>query len=190
MGFCLFNNVAIAAELAVRELAVGRVLIIDWDVHHGNGTAEIFAGSAEVLFASVHEFPLYPGSGRPSEIGHGAGEGLTVNLPVPGGTGDETWAGITEDVVLPIAREWAPQLILVSAGYDAHADDPSTAFSLSRLTDAGVLHQAPIGIFRQVDRPTYDDQARDQIATASAGQGDQREALASLISGGDTWTVV
>jgi 2-oxoglutarate/2-oxoacid ferredoxin oxidoreductase subunit beta len=74
--------------------------------------------------------------------------------------------------------------------HDAHADDPSTAFALSRLTDAGVLHQAPIGIFRQVQRPTYDDQARDQIATASAGQGNQREALASLISGGDTWTVV
>jgi len=74
--------------------------------------------------------------------------------------------------------------------HDAHNDDPSTAFALSRLTDAGVLHQSPIGIFRQVQRPTYDDQAREQIVTASAGQGDQRQALASLISGGDTWTVV
>ncbi len=74
--------------------------------------------------------------------------------------------------------------------HDAHAEDPSTAFALSRLTDAGVLHQSPIGIFRQVQRPTYDDQAREQIVTASAGQGDQRQALASLISGGDTWTVV
>jgi acetoin utilization deacetylase AcuC-like enzyme len=107
------------------------VLVFDWDVHHGNGTAEIFAGSGEVLFASIHEFPLYPGTGRPTEVGHGAGEGLTVNLPVPAGTGDETWVGMTEDVVLPIAEAWAPQLILVSAGYDAHADDPLAGCEVS-----------------------------------------------------------
>jgi acetoin utilization deacetylase AcuC-like enzyme len=134
MGFCLLNNVAIAARHAVAVHGLERVLVFDWDVHHGNGTAEIFAGSAEVLFASIHEFPLYPGSGRPTELGHGAGEGLTVNLPVPGGTGDDTWVGMTEDVVLPIARAWAPQLVLVSAGYDAHADDPLAG---CEVTDEG-----------------------------------------------------
>jgi acetoin utilization deacetylase AcuC-like enzyme len=124
MGFCLLNNVAVAARHATEEHGLERVLVLDWDVHHGNGTAEIFAGSGDVLFASIHEFPLYPGTGRPTEQGHGAGEGLTVNLPVPGGTGDATWLGMVQHVVAPLARSWAPQLVLVSAGYDAHADDP------------------------------------------------------------------
>ncbi len=124
MGFCLLNNVAVAARHATQEHGLERVLVLDWDVHHGNGTAEIFAGAGDVLFASIHEFPLYPGTGRPTELGHGAGEGLTVNLPVPGGTGDVTWLGMVQHVVAPIARSWAPQLVLVSAGYDAHADDP------------------------------------------------------------------
>lgn len=124
MGFCLLNNVAVAARHAVAAHGLERVLVLDWDVHHGNGTAEIFAGAGDVLFASIHEFPLYPGTGRPTELGHGVGEGLTVNLPVPGGTGDATWLGMVQHVVAPIARSWAPQLVLVSAGYDAHADDP------------------------------------------------------------------
>jgi acetoin utilization deacetylase AcuC-like enzyme len=144
MGFCLLNNVAVAARHAVRAHGLERVLVFDWDVHHGNGTAEIFAGSAEVLFASIHEFPLYPGTGRPSETGHGAGEGLTVNLPVPGGTGDATWCGLTEDVVLPIARAWRPQLVLVSAGYDAHADDPLAGCEVSDdgfARMAGAVHR-------------------------------------------------
>jgi acetoin utilization deacetylase AcuC-like enzyme len=144
MGFCLLNNVAVAARHAVRVHGVQRVLVLDWDVHHGNGTAEIFAGSADVLFASIHEFPLYPGTGRPTEVGHGAGEGLTVNLPVPGGSGDEVWVGMTEEVVLPIARDWSPQLILVSAGYDAHADDPLAGCEVSDegfARMAGAVHR-------------------------------------------------
>ncbi len=139
MGFCLFNNVAVAARHARDRYGVERVLILDWDVHHGNGTAEIFAGTDEVLFCSIHEHPLYPGTGRPAERGHGRGEGFTVNLPVPGGSGDATWTAMVEQVVLPIARSYAPQLLLVSAGYDAHEADP---LATCRVSDGGFARMA------------------------------------------------
>jgi acetoin utilization deacetylase AcuC-like enzyme len=124
MGFCLFNTVAVGAAHAIAECGAERVLVLDWDVHHGNGTAEIFDGSADVLFASIHQSPLYPGTGSPGEIGTGAGEGYTVNLPVPPGAGGDEFLGLVQDVVGPIALDFSPDLIALSAGYDAHADDP------------------------------------------------------------------
>jgi acetoin utilization deacetylase AcuC-like enzyme len=124
MGFCFFNNVAIAARRATAAHGAERVLILDWDVHHGNGTNDIFHADDDVLFVSIHEWPLYPGTGPASDLGSGAGEGYTVNLPVPAGSGDETYRSLVDHVVCPLISEWEPQLVLVSAGFDAHRLDP------------------------------------------------------------------
>jgi acetoin utilization deacetylase AcuC-like enzyme len=124
MGFCLFNNVAVASAHAIAELGAERVLILDWDVHHGNGTEAIFYGSRQVLYASIHQSPLYPGTGASTDFGSGDGEGFTVNLPVPPGSGPDEFLSLAQRVVAPIAREWRPGLLCVSAGYDAHRDDP------------------------------------------------------------------
>lgn len=124
MGFCLFNNVAIAAQHALHGHDARRVMIFDWDVHHGNGTDAIFSDRDDVLFCSIHQSPLYPGTGPAADVGRGAGEGYTVNLPVPGGSGDAVWTSLVEHVVGPLGRAYRPDLLLLSAGYDAHADDP------------------------------------------------------------------
>jgi acetoin utilization deacetylase AcuC-like enzyme len=131
MGFCLFNNIAVAAQRALDAHGLERVLILDWDVHHGNGTNDIFHATDRVLFASIHESPLYPGTGPASDVGSGAGEGFTVNLPVPAGSGDETFCSLVEHAVVPLARAYAPQLVLVSAGFDAHRDDPLAGCAVS-----------------------------------------------------------
>src|SRR5215204_1025621 len=124
MGFCLFNNVAVAAAHAIAELGVERVLVLDWDVHHGNGTEAIFHGSSRVLYSSIHQSPLYPGTGAATDFGSGEGEGYTVNLPVPPGSGPDEFLSLVQTVVAPIGRDWTPGLICISAGYDAHRDDP------------------------------------------------------------------
>jgi acetoin utilization deacetylase AcuC-like enzyme len=134
MGFCLFNNIAVAARHALAAGGLERVLVVDWDVHHGNGTNDIFHDSAEVLFASIHEWPLYPGTGARGDIGAGEGRGYTINLPVPGGSGDAVFVSLVRDVVVPVGREYAPQLILISAGFDAHEGDPLAG---CRVSDAG-----------------------------------------------------
>jgi acetoin utilization deacetylase AcuC-like enzyme len=134
MGFCLFNNVAVAARHALDAHGAERVLVVDWDVHHGNGTNDIFHATPEVLFVSIHESPLYPGTGPASDVGSGEGTGYTVNLPVPHSSGDETFCSLVEHVVLPLARAYEPRLVLISAGYDAHAGDP---LATCEVTDAG-----------------------------------------------------
>ena len=124
MGFCIFNNVAVAAQHALDKHGAERVLVLDWDVHHGNGTNDIFHDSNNVLYASLHQSPLYPGTGALTDNGSGAGEGYTLNLPVPPGSGNDEWLSLVQHVVVPVARAYRPRLILVSAGFDAHRDDP------------------------------------------------------------------
>jgi acetoin utilization deacetylase AcuC-like enzyme len=124
MGFCLFNNVAIAAESAIAERGLERVFVLDWDVHHGNGTAAIFRRRSDVLFASIHQTGIYPGTGLLADTGSGPGEGYTMNVPVHTGSQGELWLSLLEWVIVPAALDFRPQLILISAGFDAHRLDP------------------------------------------------------------------
>ena len=134
MGFCFFNNVAVAAAHARAVHGAERVLILDWDVHHGNGTNDIFHADPSVLFCSIHESPLYPGTGAAADAGSGDGAGFTVNLPVPGGSGNAVHGSLVEHVVGPLIRAWKPRLVLVSAGFDAHRADP---LATCELTESG-----------------------------------------------------
>ena len=124
MGYCLFNNTALGAAYARHALGVERVLIVDWDVHHGNGTQHAFESDSQVLFFSVHQHPHFPGTGLFMESGRGQGEGFTVNLPLPKGYGDAEYAAIFENLLRPVALEFCPGLIIVSAGFDTHRSDP------------------------------------------------------------------
>jgi len=131
MGFCLFNNVAIAAHYALAERSVGRILIVDFDVHHGNGTQDAFYESPAVLYFSTHQYPYYPGTGHWQDIGRGAGAGYTANVPLRSGVGDVGYGRIFDEILAPLARRYRPRLILVSAGYDAHWADPLAGMLLS-----------------------------------------------------------
>jgi acetoin utilization deacetylase AcuC-like enzyme len=133
MGFCLLNNVALAASAALAQ-GLKRVAIIDWDVHHGNGTQDMFYQDANVLFTSLHQYPFYPGTGAPSEIGCEAGTGYTANLALPADSGPETYGAAFREVVLPMLRQYQPELVLVSAGFDAHQRDPLASMNLDRQT--------------------------------------------------------
>jgi acetoin utilization deacetylase AcuC-like enzyme len=131
MGFCLFNNVAIAARALQAEERVERILILDWDVHHGNGTQHYFEEDPSVLYTSLHQFPHYPGTGAAGEAGRGKGTGSTVNVPMPAGCGDAEYLGALQRILVPVARSFRPEMVLVSCGFDAHRDDPLAAMRVS-----------------------------------------------------------
>jgi len=131
MGFCLFNNIAIGAHYARQKYPLDRILIVDWDLHHGNGTQNAFYEDPQILYFSTHQYPYYPGSGSVDEDGRGEGKGFTINVPLPGGQGDQDFAGIYQEILKPIASEFKPQLILVSAGYDIYFQDPLGAMKVT-----------------------------------------------------------
>jgi len=131
MGFCIFNNIAIAAEHLKRKYGVERILIADWDVHHGNGTQEVFFEDPSVLYFSTHQYPHYPGTGWIDEVGKGEGEGFTVNVPLPAGTDDAGYLYALNHVLVPIARDFNPEFVLVSVGFDAHVADPLASMNVT-----------------------------------------------------------
>jgi acetoin utilization deacetylase AcuC-like enzyme len=152
MGFCLFNNVAIVARHLQAARNRRRILVVDWDVHHGNGTQHSFYDDPDVMYVSLHQFPFYPGTGNFDEIGTGGGAGYTVNLPMRAGWGPDEYAAAFRDVVVPVALRFDPDFVLVSAGFDAHRDDPLAMMSLdagafASMTDAlvGVADQCCAG---------------------------------------------
>ncbi len=140
MGFCLFNNIAVTARYLQREHGVGKVAIVDWDVHHGNGTQDIFYQDDSVFFFSIHQSPLYPGTGSSRERGSGKAHGTTLNVPVPSGSGDDVYIKVFTDTLIPALRDFSPEFLLISAGFDAHYLDPLagtevTAEGFATLTD-------------------------------------------------------
>jgi acetoin utilization deacetylase AcuC-like enzyme len=141
MGFCIFNNVAIAAKFALSKFSLKRILIADFDVHHGNGTQDAFYADPKVLYFSIHQYPFYPGTGWMDETGTGEGEGTTVNFPMAAGWGDEEYLRAFNEVLVPIARRFQPRLILVSAGFDAHWADQ---LAMMRVTVKGFAQMAMI----------------------------------------------
>jgi acetoin utilization deacetylase AcuC-like enzyme len=131
MGFCLFNNVAVAVRALQAEGGAPRILVFDWDVHHGNGTQHTFEADPDVLYISTHQFPFYPGTGDFGEAGVGAGLGATINVPMPAGCGDREYIGVLQRIVVPAALAFAPDVIVMSCGFDAHRDDPLASMELS-----------------------------------------------------------
>jgi acetoin utilization deacetylase AcuC-like enzyme len=138
MGFCLFSNAAIGAAYALQKYKLSKVLVVDFDVHHGNGTQKAFYQRSDVLYVSTHQFPLYPGTGDFPEIGSGAGAGFTANFPLPARTGDATYNLIFEKAVVPIAESYRPDFVLVSAGYDAHVEDPLAGMEVTPRGFGGI----------------------------------------------------
>jgi acetoin utilization deacetylase AcuC-like enzyme len=141
MGFCLFNNVAVGARHALRKRNLKRVLIVDFDLHHGNGTQKAFYTSPEVLYISTHQWPHYPGTGALDEIGRDSGEGFTLNVPMPAGLGDAEYVAVFKEIIAPVGREFAPELVLVSAGFDAYYQDPLGSMGLTERGYAAITRE-------------------------------------------------
>ena len=146
MGFCLFNNVAVGARYAQEHLKLNRILVVDWDLHHGNGTQHSFEEDASILYFSTHQYPYYPGTGSLTEVGKGKGEGFTVNVPLSIGYGDGEYMGIFEKILRPVTLEFNPEMILVSAGFDIYMEDPLGGMNVTPDGFAGltqsIMHMA------------------------------------------------
>jgi acetoin utilization deacetylase AcuC-like enzyme len=182
MGFCLFNNAAVAAEHA-RAAGVERVFILDWDVHHGNGTEAIFRDRADVLYASIHEWPLYPGTGPAGFQGEGEGEGYTINMPVPSGTGEDVFLALLAHVVAPVVRSYRPGLVIISAGYDAHRSDPlgslrleTTSYELMAAHMAAVAEEVAAPLLVCLEGGYDHDALADSVAATLDGIAAPRAA--------------
>ena len=170
-GFCLFNNIAIAAKYALNKYKLPRLAIIDFDVHHGNGTQDTFYDDPRVLYISTHQSPLYPGTGRIEETGGGEGRGATVNIPLPPGSGDAEYLAVFDQIIVPIARRFSPQLILVSAGYDAYWSD---SLAMMRVSVTGFAWM--VGIIKGL----ADELCRGRLAFTLEG-GYPLDALAASV---------
>ena len=146
MGFCLFNNVAVGARYAQRKFKVDRVAVLDWDVHHGNGTQEIFYADPSVLYVSLHQYPFYPGTGARGERGEGKGAGFTLNIPLPAGTNEATYIDAFKNEIVPALTKFSPELLIISAGFDAHRDDPLGGMKLTEESFAKFTQLVRIGV--------------------------------------------
>lgn len=172
MGFCLFNNIAIAAKYALANFNIERILIVDFDVHHGNGTQDTFYADPHVLYFSTHEYPFYPGTGSIDETGARGGEGFTINVPLIAGWGDYEYQAVFEDILAPAAKRFQPQLILVSAGYDAHWADN---IALMQVSVSGFIRMV------EVTKTLADMLCQGRLAFALEG-GYHLEALSSSVA--------
>jgi acetoin utilization deacetylase AcuC-like enzyme len=170
MGFCLYNNVAVAAAHALAQ-GLSRVAIVDIDVHHGNGTQWIFYDDPRVLYLSTHQFPFYPGTGAADEIGHAAGAGFTVNIPIEAGAGDGDYSLVYRSIVRPVLERFGPELVIVSAGFDAHERDPLASMRVSTAGYAAIVQSlrfsAGAAGLALVTEGGYDLQALGECVEAS-----------------------
>lgn len=131
MGFCLFNNLSIGARYAQKAYSISKIMIVDWDAHHGNGIQDIFASDSNVLYISLHQYPHYPGTGSLDEIGSGEGKGFTINIPFAPGAGDACYLQAFDEIIVPVGRQFKPELLMIAAGYDGHEDDPLASLDLT-----------------------------------------------------------